>query len=92
MKKQVKNIEKIYTFGNGKVACGMGVEERTLMPFITVAKLNQPEKITTNLIENQREEFETIVLSFKNIEGFNVLKKMVKKVEERLKEQQKLLK
>lgn len=92
MKKRVKNIEKIYTFGNGNVACGMGVEERTGMPFITISKLESPEKITTDLIENQKEEFEVTVLSFRNIEGFNVFKKMMKQVESKLKDQQKIIK
>lgn len=92
MKKQIKNVINIYTFGNGKISCGTGTEENSEMIFISVGKLSESEKIGTDLNKNPKEESQTVILRFKNIEGFKSFKKVMKKAELELKKQQKFLK
>ena len=89
--KLVKNITNAYVFGNGKVSVGFGKNTVTEIPSITLAKLEIPEKIGTNLMTSEPIETEKILISFKNIEGFKIFEEMVKQVKKHLKEQSKLL-
>ena len=84
------NVDNIYTFGNAEVSVGVGIENQTKNPFLSIGKVERQKTIGTDLLENPTEERELIVLSFKNIEGFKVFKRAVKLVEIELKKLEQL--
>lgn len=81
----MKQIENIYSFGHGLVAVGVGEgfkkESNEKIPFISIGKKSDKNEIGSSLMESTTQETELILLTFENIEGFNVFKEMVNKAE-----------
>lgn len=92
MAEQIIKVHNIYVMGNGKVSLGVGSLSNSDIPFISVAKMEKAQKVGSSLVASEVDEQEITILSFKNIEGFNVFKKAMNKVEKTLKKQSKLLK
>lgn len=78
-------VENIYTFGQGHISCGMGIDKKDFSPVIIISKMENKQIIGTDLMEQEINHIEPIALKFNNIEGLNVLKEMVKQVEKNLK-------
>ena len=85
-------LDNQYMLGLGKVAISVQKNKVTEIPSISVSKISKSFKVGENIMNIETEESETILLSFRNLEGLKVMEEAIKHVKGILKEQNKLLK
>jgi len=93
MSKPVGIVDKVYVFGNAETSVGFGKTTDLKNPFVSIAKLQTPANyIKEDILNSDIKESEKIILLFKNIQGLEVLEKMVKEARKEFKKQSKLIK
>jgi len=93
MGKAVGYVENVYVFGNAEISVGFGKTDKIKNPFISIAKLQkQANYIKEDILESDIPEDEKIILLFKNIQGLEVLERMVKEAKKEFRNQAKLIK
>jgi hypothetical protein len=75
--------------GVGELSFGVGIENITQTPFISMNRLLKPKMIGESCLSSESEEIVTIL--FKNIESLEVLEKMCRETRKILKSQNKIL-
>jgi len=92
MSKLVGLVDNVYVFGNAEISVGIGKTKDVKQPFISIAKMQYPaSKIAEDIVDKNIPENKKIILLFKNIQGLEVLEKMIKECKKELKLQAKLL-